>query len=376
MMKNMGGTTMKMIKRPQQQQKYNMTVRHYFNKNNKQTTTTHTKAFKTFQEKQQQTFTTKQTKQNYQYYQQQKYNQWREQQQRQYNSQSKKIQQGMEWYKPVLGVVAAAGGFFVLNEMFNKNKGGTTLADEKSLMNAGITQFQRDILAGTYGYLATGLLFTAGAAIGMARTGIAAKYYSMNPFMQMAVGIGGIIGLSTLTRSISNENYGAKVASWLAFNTFFGLLLAPYLMFGPNMIGRAAFLTAGIFGGMTTIALTAEQERFLYLGGALYSALLVLILGSFTSVILPARFAQSHNMLHNVITYGSLALFTAFLLYDTQKILAHGRALEHTKPAWEYKTVKNPTYLHGEYINLSMRLYIDIINIFTSLMNLQGSRRR
>lgn len=85
---------------------------------------------------------------------------------------------------------------------------------------------------------------------------------------------------------------------------------------------RAAVYTAGVVGGMSTVAVCAPSEKFLYMGGPLAIGLGVVFASSVGGMFLPPTTALGAG-LYSISLYGGLLLFSAFLLYDTQKIIKH-----------------------------------------------------
>lgn len=63
--------------------------------------------------------------------------------------------------------------------------------------------------------------------------------------------------------------------------------------------------------------------------------------------------------LHNVWLYGGLALFSAFMLYDTQKIIHRAKS--------EYKY---------DPINGSLEVYMDFIQIFIRMAMILGDSKK
>lgn len=78
--------------------------------------------------------------------------------------------------------------------------------------------------------------------------------------------------------------------------------------------------TAGVIGGLSTVAVCAPNDRFLYMGGPLAIGLGVVFAASLGSMFLPATTALGAG-LYSMSLYGGLLLFSAFLLYDTQRIV-------------------------------------------------------
>lgn len=63
--------------------------------------------------------------------------------------------------------------------------------------------------------------------------------------------------------------------------------------------------------------------------------------------------------LYNIYLYGGLALFSAFVLYDTQKIMHNAKTLQQYDP-----------------INESMKVYLDAINIFVRFVQIFGGNNK
>ena len=71
------------------------------------------------------------------------------------------------------------------------------------------------------------------------------------------VSFAALIGSSMLTRSIEyKEGFGPKQAAWLLHSSVMGAFIAPLCLMGGPVIMRAALYTAGIFGGLSTIAVS------------------------------------------------------------------------------------------------------------------------
>ena len=87
-------------------------------------------------------------------------------------------------------------------------------------------------------------------------------------------------------------------------------------MYSMPVLYDAALATAVTTGGLCTVAYNAPSEQFLNWGGPL-----ALGLGGMLGVSLLSVFYPGNPILRNIWLYGGLALYSAFLLYDTQKIL-------------------------------------------------------
>ena len=104
-------------------------------------------------------------------------------------------------------------------------------------------------------------------------------------------------------------------------------------------------------GGLSTVALCAPSEKFLYMGGPLAMGFGVVFASSIGTMFLPPTSALGAGLM-SVALYGGLILFGGFILYDTQKII--------------YKAERHPSYGYNiqkyDPINASMGIYTDTIN--------------
>lgn len=71
----------------------------------------------------------------------------------------------------------------------------------------------------------------------------------------------------------------------------------------------------------------ARSDKYLNLGGPLLAGITVVALSSLAPMALPLGM-RGLAVTEAISLYGGLGLFGAFVLYDTQKILAHGRLVE------------------------------------------------
>lgn len=181
--------------------------------------------------------------------------------------------------------------------------------------------------------------------------------------------IGAMIGTSILAQSIPyKEGFGAKQLAWALHCGVVGAVIAPLCILGGPLMMRAAVYTAGIAGGLSAIAYCAPNDKFLNIGGPLAIGLGFVFAASMGSMFLAPTTALGSS-LYSISLYGGLLLFSAFLLYDTQRII---RKAETHSP-----------YSMQRYdpVNASISIYMDVINIFVRLVTIlagggSGSKRR
>jgi modulator of FtsH protease len=201
------------------------------------------------------------------------------------------------------------------------------------------------VLRNTYWLLAVSMLPTVlGAWVGVA-TGIATL---MNPMVSMIVFMAGAFGFMYAIEKTKESATGVGVL--LAFTFFMGLMLsrliAAILGFqnGPSLIMTAFGGTALVFVGMATLASVIKRDlsgmgKFLMVG-----ALIVLVAG-----ILNVFMQSSALML--TLSVLCIGLFSAFMLYDIKRVIDGGET---------------------NYIAATLAIYLDIYNVFQSLLSLLG----
>ncbi len=147
-----------------------------------------------------------------------------------------------------------------------------------------------------------------------------------------------------------NKNSGLGVALLLGFTFFMGLMLSRligqtlHFSNGPQLIMTAFAGTATILGVMATIA-TVSKRDFSGLGKWLFVGLLVMIIASIANIFLqmPA--------LYLAVSVLVILIFSAYILYDVQQIINGGET---------------------NYISATLNIYLDVYNIFSSLLSLLG----
>ncbi|XP_013383870.1 growth hormone-inducible transmembrane protein-like [Lingula anatina] len=124
-----------------------------------------------------------------------------------------------------------------------------------------------------------------------------------------------------------------------------------------------------IVGGLSTIALCAPSEKFLYMGGTLGMGLGAVIVASLGGMFFPPTTTLGAG-LYSISMYGGLVVFGLFMLYDTQKIIKN--AEHHPMDAYAMEPF--------DPVNNAIGVYLDTINIFIRIAMLLagggGKRKR
>jgi len=205
---------------------------------------------------------------------------------------------------------------------------------------------QNRVLRNTYLLLALSMLPTiAGAWIGVA-TGF--SFFAGNPVIGMMLFLA--IAFGFMFAINKTKDSAAGVAVLLAFTFFMGLMLSGLLgavlrlADGARLIALAFGGTAAVFATMATLASTIKRDlgsmgKFLTIGAVL------LIAGwlAFAFLQLPGMFIA--------LALLGIVIFSAFMLYDLQRIMNGGET---------------------NYITATLALYLDVFNVFQNLLALLG----
>jgi modulator of FtsH protease len=201
------------------------------------------------------------------------------------------------------------------------------------------------VLRNTYWLLALSLLPTVlGAWLGVA-TGITR---SLSGGLGLMVFLGGAFGFIFAIEKTKNSAAGVPVL--LAFTFFMGLMLSRLLAMmlgfknGSELIMTAFGGTAGVFFVMASLA-TVIKRDLSGMGKWLFVGALVLMVGAIINVFV----GSSAGMM--AISVAAIGIFSAFMLYDLKQIMDGGET---------------------NYISATLALYLDLFNVFQSLLALLG----
>jgi len=218
--------------------------------------------------------------------------------------------------------------------------------DAQTRFGAALSQVERNkVLRNTYWLLALSLLPTVlGAWLGVA-TGIT---QSLNGILGLVVFLAGAFGFIYAIEKTKHSAAGVPVL--LGFTFFMGLMLSRLIAMvlgfsnGASLVMTAFGGTAGVFFVMASLASVIKRDLS-GLGKWLFVGVIVLLVGS----IVNAFVGSSAGMM--VISVLAIATFSAYMLYDLKQIIDGGET---------------------NYISATLALYLDVFNVFQSLLALLG----
>jgi len=201
------------------------------------------------------------------------------------------------------------------------------------------------VLRNTYWLLALSLLPTVlGAWVGLS-TGIA---QAMSPGISLIVFLVGAFGLIYGIERTKHSSTGVYLL--LAFTFFMGLMLSRLLAMvlgfknGPSLVMTAFGGTAVVFFAMASLATVIKRDlsgmgKFLFVGA------LIVFIGMLVNF-----FLQSSALMLTLLMV-CLGVFSAFMLYDIKRVIDGGET---------------------NYVSATLAIYLDIYNVFQSLLALLG----
>jgi modulator of FtsH protease len=201
------------------------------------------------------------------------------------------------------------------------------------------------VLRNTYWLLALSLLPTvAGAWLGLA-TGLV---QGLTGGLGLIVFLAGAFGFMYAIQKTKDS--AAGVAVLLGFTFFMGLMLSRLLGMvlqmktGTSLVMTAFGGTAGVFFVMATLASVIKRD-ISGMGKWLFAGALVVMVGAIINVFV----GSSLGMM--VISTLAIGVFSAYMLYDIKQIIDGGET---------------------NYITATLALYLDVFNVFQSLLMLLG----
>ena len=164
----------------------------------------------------------------------------------------------------------------------------------------------------------------------------------------LVLSLAGIFGFIYAIEKTKNSAMGVPVL--LGFTFFLGLMLSRMIGHtlgfsnGPQLIMTAFGGTAGVFFVMASLASVIKRDLS-GMGQWLFVGMIVLLVGSVINMFV----GSSTGMV--VISMVAIGIFSAYMLYDIKRIIDGGET---------------------NYISATLALYLDIVNVFQSLLALLG----
>ncbi len=197
------------------------------------------------------------------------------------------------------------------------------------------------VLKNTYMLLSATLAFSALMAM-------ISMSLALPSWMYLASVIGAmVLGMFVLPRTAdSSAGIGVIFAITGLLGLGLGSILTMYLALprGPEIIATAFAGTGLIFLGLSGYALTSKKD-FSFMGGFLFAGIMVVFIAAIANIFL------AMPALALAVSGGIILLMSGFILFDTSRIINGGET---------------------NYIMATYGLYLNMFNIFVSLLQILG----
>ena len=164
-----------------------------------------------------------------------------------------------------------------------------------------------------------------------------------------------ILPILVLIAIMYSKSFLTKQILFGLFSILFGLILSQsiHLINDPKLVESAAYATLINFVLMFIFGLIIIYLNYdlSWLGGILFVGLLLLITVQFIGF-----FTDHSNQYYKNMSYITVAIFSVYILYDTNRIL-----------------LKFQNKSKSDCINGAMEYYLDILNLFTNYLNIDSN---
>lgn len=162
------------------------------------------------------------------------------------------------------------------------------------------------------------------------------------------------VGVIFLLHFIDPEKVVLKHLVWSVFVLIMSLIIYPlYVTSDKKIVMSSLFTTLFITVVLSVFAYTKPELISLKLGPILFFALLIIIVMELFLLFVFRNKLGSNSKIFRAISYFVIFIFMGFILYDTKRLQINAK-----------ECVK------ADYIKESMKLFLDILNIFVRLLGL------
>lgn len=215
-----------------------------------------------------------------------------------------------------------------------------------------------------YGYMAGGLLVSGIVAYLATKPPFISLFYQITESGAATYSVLGYIAIVSplllvwLISSSARDNNPAKAQGlfWL-FSSLMGVSLSNiFLLFSGAAIFQTFLITAASFLGLSLFGYTTQKDLSGW-GRFLLMSLIGLVVATVVNLFVRS---SNFNFMLNVL---SVFIFAGFTAYDTQKLKVM------------YDATHSESAVKSLAIMGALSLYLDFINLFTSLLSIMNDRR-
>ena len=237
------------------------------------------------------------------------------------------------------------------DEPYDVELGEVVFADTNIGLSASTSQKMLHIgfIRKVYGILTCQLFLTAGISY-LCTLGDRTAFINAYPYVHLPLFIANMVLLGAVYafRKRSPLNL-LLLGIWTGVMAVtMGFITAVYVEAGEsNLLFEAVGITGAAFVSLTIFTFQSKID-FSFMGAGLYVGLNLLIMFSFLSLLV----GVSLPLLYSV---AGTVLFSAYIIFDTSRLIKD--------------------FQPDEYINASIQLYLDILNLFLYILRILGKKK-
>ena len=220
---------------------------------------------------------------------------------------------------------------------------------------------ERDFLRQVFAWMFLALAVTTGVAIYFHQSNAALNFFARHTAIFYIALFGQLGMVFALSGILNSQRVSVRAAALIFFlyagltGLVFSILLDVYTT--DSIVGAFAG-ACGVFAGMATVGYTTRVDLGRY-GGLLFGALIGLVVASVAYVF------TGGGAFNLVLGYLGVLVFSGLTAYDIQRI----------------KAMRSQGFANAETAEKlaifgALRLYLDFINLFISLLRIFGGARR
>lgn len=158
--------------------------------------------------------------------------------------------------------------------------------------------------------------------------------------------LGLIVGMFALIFGVfMTKNTMLGNGMFMTFAFLVGVLINPQIIKYQEAASLAMFMTMFVFAGLSSYVVKTGKN-FEGIGNYLMGALVLMIVIGIVNIFVGS------SLVHLILSYVGVLVFSGFILYDTSDIIRNGH--------------------HRTTAMNAINMFLNIINLFTSLLNILG----
>lgn len=156
---------------------------------------------------------------------------------------------------------------------------------------------------------------------------------------------------------LSPKMFLLKHFVWILWLILMGIFIYPLYLKNKGLFYQVGFLTISIVAILSIISFTFPHIITNSWWLPLFISLIVICISTIIESILRRYRYITNNSYNKILSYLIIFLFSFWVMYDTKQIITNSK--------------KCGTTLVPDYINESMNIVLDMVNIFTSIHNIK-----